>query len=304
MMHRMSGTRPPHRHETRTPFGERLAAAVATRGPLCVGIDPHPALLAGWGLADDVRGLDAFCRTVVDALGDLVAVLKPQVAFFERHGSAGIAVLERVLRDAASAGALTIADAKRGDIGSTMAAYAEAFLRDGAPLAADAVTVSPFLGFGSLRPVLDTARASGRGAFVLALTSNPEGAQVQHAACPDGRSVAQALLDDVRAENASAGYAARWGSVGVVVGATVGDVRAVAPRLGVRGPILAPGIGAQGAGPGDLRAVFGDALGDVLPSSSREVLGAGPDPRDLRAAAGRALEGVRTALEGSRVPLT
>jgi orotidine-5'-phosphate decarboxylase len=213
-------------------------------------------------------------------------------------------VLEKVLSGATAAGALTIADAKRGDIGSTMTAYAEAFLRDGSPLAADSVTVSPFLGFGSLRPVLDAARAAGRGAFVLALTSNPEGAQVQHATCPDGRSVAQALLDDVRAENASAGYASRWGSLGVVVGATVGDVRAVAPRLGVRGPILAPGIGAQGGRPGDLRRVFGEAIGDVLPSASREVLAAGPDPGALRAAAERALQGVLTALEGSSVPLT
>src|SRR5689334_10233293 len=147
MMRGMSGTRPPRRLETderRAPFGERLAATIDARGPLCVGIDPHPALLAGWGLADDVQGLETFALTVVEALGDRVAVLKPQVAFFERHGSAGVAVLERVLRDAASAGALTIADAKRGDIGSTMAAYAEAFLRDGSPLAADAVTVSPF----------------------------------------------------------------------------------------------------------------------------------------------------------------
>ena len=293
---------------TRASFGERLAAAVAARGPLCVGIDPHPALLAGWGLADDVQGLEAFALTVVEAVGDLVAVVKPQLAFYERHGSGGIAVLEKVLRRAAAAGALTIADAKRGDIGSTMAAYAEAFLREGSPLAADSVTVSPYLGFGSLRPVLDAARASGRGAFVLALTSNPEGAQVQHATGPDGRSVAQALLDDVRAENSSviekAGSAAHWGSFGVVVGATVGDVRSVVPRLAVRGPILAPGMGAQGGRPGDLHRVFGDAVGDVLPSTSREVLAAGPDPGALRAAAERALRGVRTALEGSSVPLT
>src|SRR5450755_295834 len=186
----------------RQSFGARLHAATIARGPLCVGIDPHPQLLAGWGLADDVAGLERFSLTVVEALADRVAVLKPQLAFFERHGSRGVAVLERVLAEAAAAGALTIADAKRGDIGSTMAAYADAFVGDGSPLAADAVTASPYLGFGSLRPLLELAAATGRGVFVLALTSNPQGGQVQHAVGPDGRSVAAAVLDAVRAENA------------------------------------------------------------------------------------------------------
>jgi orotidine-5'-phosphate decarboxylase len=211
----------------RAPFGERLDAAVAARGPLCVGIDPHPGLLADWDLADDPAGLEAFALAVVDALAGRAAVLKPQVAFFERHGSRGIAVLERVLAEAGTAGALTIADAKRGDIGSTMAAYADAFLGEGSPLAADAVTVSPYLGFGALAPVLQRARATGRGAFVLALTSNPEGAQVQHAVGAGGNTVAQSLLDAVRAENVAdgAGPGARSGSFGVVVGATIGERR-------------------------------------------------------------------------------
>ncbi|MGZ4649403.1 MAG: orotidine-5'-phosphate decarboxylase [Kineosporiaceae bacterium] len=288
---------------TRAGFGRRLTDAVRERGPLCVGIDPHPGLLTGWGLTDDVRGLEIFALGVVDALGDRVAVLKPQVAFFERHGSAGIAVLERVLAAAASTGALTIADAKRGDIGSTMDAYADAFLGEGSPLAADAMTVSPYLGFGSLAPVLSRARATGRGALVLALTSNPEGRQVQHARGPDGRTVAQTMLDAVHAENAADGHAAHGGSFGVVVGATVGDVADVAPRLDVGGPILAPGIGVQGAGPGDLRSVFGAALPSVLPSVSREVLRAGEEvagaaarERALRAAARRALDKVLGAL--------
>jgi orotidine-5'-phosphate decarboxylase len=295
----------------RAPFGERLAAAVAARGPLCVGIDPHAPLLAAWGLPDDARGVEAFSLAVVEALGDRVAVVKPQLAFFERHGSAGIAVLEKVLAASAAAGALTIADAKRGDIGSTMGAYAEAFLGEGSPLASDAVTVSPYLGLGSLRPVFDVARATGRGAFVLALTSNPEGGLVQHAVGADGRSVAQALLDAVRAENeAELGPGATpeaWGSLGVVIGATVGDVGAVAPRLGVRGPVLAPGIGAQGGAPADLRRVFGPAVRDVLASTSREVLAAGATPGDgaarmsaLRAAAARTLEAVATALPAWR----
>jgi orotidine-5'-phosphate decarboxylase len=288
----------PARH----PFGVRLHAAMARRGPLCVGIDPHPGLLASWGLPDDVGGLERFALTVVEALADRVAVLKPQSAFFERHGSRGIAVLERVLAEAASAGVLTIADAKRGDIGSTMAAYADAFVGEGSPLAADAVTASPYLGFGSLRPLLDLAARNGRGVFVLGLTSNPEGPAVQHAAGPDGRSVARMVVDGVRAENGPDLAAGRpLGSVGVVIGATVGAdaARVLGPGLAdVHGAVLAPGIGAQGATAADLEAVFGDARGAVLPSSSREVLSAGPSPRGLRSAAERTLSDLRRALGG------
>lgn len=277
---------------SRSPFGERLHGAVRARGPLCVGVDPHPALLDAWGLPDDPGGLERFALGVVDALGGRVAVLKPQLALFERHGSRGVAVLERVLERAGEAGALTIADAKRGDIGSTMAAYAQAFVGEGSPLAADAVTASPYLGFGSLRPLLDLAAATGRGVFVLALTSNPQGPSVQHARTEAGTTVAQDVLDAVAAENAGA---SPLGSVGAVVGATIGP-QGAAHRLDVNGPLLSPGVGAQGAGPRELRAVFGPALGTVLPSTSREVLRAGPTAAGLRAAADRTLEGVLRAL--------
>jgi orotidine-5'-phosphate decarboxylase len=224
-------------------------------------------------------------------------VLKPQVAFFERHGSRGIAVLERVLALAAQAGALTIADAKRGDIGSTMAAYAEAFVGDGSPLAADAVTASPYLGFGSLTPLLDLAEATGRGVFVLGLTSNPEGAQVQHARTADGRSVAAVILEAIRARNAGV---RPLGSVGAVVGATIGaaTVRDLGVDLSVGGPLLAPGIGAQGATAADLAAVFGPARAMVLPSSSREVLRGGPSLNGLRIAAERTRSEIFVALTG------
>ncbi|AXK32403.1 orotidine-5'-phosphate decarboxylase [Streptomyces armeniacus] len=265
--------------DPRAPFGARLRHAMDTRGPLCVGIDPHPSLLADWGLDDDVEGLRNFTHTVVDALADRVAVLKPQSAFFERFGSAGVAVLEAAVARAREAGALVLMDAKRGDIGSTMAAYADAYLRADAPLHADAVTLSPFLGFGSLRPALDAARESGSGVFVLALTSNPEGADVQRARGADGRTVAQAVLDRLAAENEGA---EPLGSFGAVVGATLAEADA---DLGINGPLLAPGIGAQGATAGDLRRVFGSAAGNVLPSVSRGVLRHGPDPEALRKAA-------------------
>lgn len=278
-------------------FGERLARAMVTYGPLCVGIDPHPGLLAAWGLPDDPSGLRDFSLTVVDALGGQVAALKPQSALFERHGSAGIAVLEEVLAVARSARTLTIVDAKRGDIGSTMAAYAEAYLRDGSPLAGDALTVSPYLGFGSLAPAVDLALATGRGLFVLCLTSNAEGAELQHA--HDGQaSVAARIAAGAAAANASAGDDGRLGSIGLVVGATIGDgaARAGVDLTAVNGPLLAPGVGAQGAGGPELAAVFGSARSQVLASTSRGVLGAGPDTRALLAAARHAADEAGAAL--------
>ncbi|NUS12855.1 MAG: orotidine-5'-phosphate decarboxylase, partial [Streptomyces sp.] len=202
------------------PFGARLRRAVDDRGQLCVGIDPHASLLADWGVGDGVAGLERFAMTAVEALAEQVAVLKPQSAFFERFGSRGVAVLERTVAAAREAGALVLMDAKRGDIGSTMAAYAATYLDPDSPLFSDAVTVSPYLGFGSLRPALDAAAGAGAGVFVLALTSNPEGAQVQRATAEDGRPVAQVVLDAIAAENAGA---APLGSVGAVVGATLGD---------------------------------------------------------------------------------
>jgi orotidine-5'-phosphate decarboxylase len=269
-------------------FGARLRVAMDELGPLCAGIDPHPALLAQWGLDQSVQGLETFSMTCVESFAGTVAVVKPQSAFFESFGSAGVAVLERTLSGLREAGTLSLLDVKRGDIGSTMAAYARAYLSPESPLRADAITVSPYLGFESLRPALDLAQESGRGLFVLALTSNPDGAQVQHAT-RDGRSVAGSIVDGVTRQNA--GNAARGdqvlGSVGMVVGATVGEA---VQKLGLdlaaaNAPLLAPGVGAQGATAGDLRRVFGAALNNVLASSSRGILGAGPDRASLRAAA-------------------
>jgi len=264
------------------PFGARLRAATQARGPLCAGIDPHPELLVAWGLPVDASGLQRFCATVVDALGDEVAVLKPQSAFFERFGSAGIAVLEWTLAAIRDAGALALLDVKRGDIGATMSAYAAAYLDPRSPLVADAITVSPYLGFGCLQPALELAAEHGRGLFVLALTSNPEGAQVQRARTEAGRSVAQEMIDAVAAGNRGV---EPLGDIGLVVGATVGNTD---HRLdGVNGPLLAPGFGAQGGTAEDLRRVFGPALPDVLPATSRELLRHGPDRAALRTAARR-----------------
>ncbi|HYQ70120.1 orotidine-5'-phosphate decarboxylase [Actinophytocola sp.] len=271
----------------RAPFGARVTTAVSLRGPLCVGIDPHTSLLERWGLPADANGLATFAMTCVEAFAGEIAVVKPQSAFFEAHGSAGVAVLERTIAAFRQAGTLVLLDVKRGDIGSTMSAYAEAYLGEGSPLAADAITVSPYLGFGSLAPALDLAERNGRGVFVLALTSNKEGPQVQRARDENGVSVAQTMVDEAAARNAGA---SPLGPVGLVVGATVGRTELDLSKL--NGTILAPGFGAQGAGVADLRTVFGASLKHVLPSSSRDILRHGPDATALRDAALRVRDSV------------
>ncbi|MCG7593612.1 orotidine-5'-phosphate decarboxylase [Mycobacterium sp. PSTR-4-N] len=263
-------------------FGDRLFEAMARRGPLCPGIDPHPQLLEAWGLSTDADGLARFSDICVRAFAGF-AVVKPQVAFFEAYGSAGFAVLERTIAALRAEGVLVLADAKRGDIGSTMAAYAAAWAGE-SPLAADAVTASPYLGFGSLQPLVDTALARGRGVFVLAATSNPEGASVQRAEA-GGRTVAQSIVDAAAAANADTGA----GSIGVVVGATVADPPDVS-ALG--GPVLVPGVGAQGGRPDALAGLGGARPGQLLPAVSREVLRAGPDCVAVRAAAERMRDAV------------
>ena len=278
-------------------FGGRLRIAMDEQGPLCAGIDPHPGLLALWGLDDTVQGLETFAMTCVEAFAGTVAIVKPQSAFFERFGSAGVAVLERTLAGLRESGSLSLLDVKRGDIGSTMTAYAQAYLSQDSPLRVDAITVSPFLGFESLRPALDLAHDNGRGLFVLALTSNPEGAQVQHAVM-NGRSVAGRIVDGVTLQNAHDASTGVLGSVGMVVGATVGTaVHGLGLELAAaNAPLLAPGVGTQGGTAEDLRGVFGAALPNVLASSSREILSAGPDVAALRAKARRTAHQLKAIL--------
>ena len=271
-------------------FGARLKAAIDARGPLCVGIDPHASLLDAWGLHDDAGGLETFASTCVEALAPHAAVIKPQSAFFERFGAAGVAVLERTIRDCQAAGALVLLDVKRGDIGSTAQAYAEAFLHADAAAPVDAVTVSPYLGFGSVTPFLDVAQAHGRGVFVLALTSNPEAPALQGARTEAGPTVAGSVLEGIAEENRSRYADAPLGSIGAVVGATIGSTD---EQLDIGGPILAPGFGAQGGTVEDLRRIFDGVLDRVLPTTSREVLGAGPNVAALVQKVQQVAESVR-----------
>ncbi|WP_227712888.1 orotidine-5'-phosphate decarboxylase [Nanchangia anserum] len=275
-------------------YGVRLDEAQRRYGHVCVGIDPHPGLLDSWGLPRSAEGVRAFGLRVIDALEGHIGVVKPQSALFEEYGSAGIAALEDVLAHARDAGILTILDVKRGDIGSTMAAYARAYLCDDSPLRADAITISPYLGFGSLAPAIDLAAQTGRGVYVLTLTSNLEAVTLQHATTAAGRAVARDIAEEAAARNADAREKHHLGHVGLVVGATTGSaVNACGIDLAaVNGSLLAPGLGAQGAGPAQVREVFADALANVLASSSRGVLRAGPDATSLRDAAKQTVEEV------------
>ncbi len=263
-------------------FGDRVAAAVAATGPLCAGIDPSSALLAAWGLSDDAEGLRSFCASCAEGFAGAVSVVKPQVAFFERHGSAGMAELERFIAEARAGGLIVIADAKRGDIDSTADAYADAWLGEASPLAADAVTAHPYLGLGALAPLVRMGAANGRGVLVVARSSNPEGRGLQQAVTSEGTAVEDMLLAGIAELNGSPKVPA--GTVGAVIGATLEPSPFALSQLG--GIILAPGLGAQGAGPTDVATRFaGCRPGTVLPSSSRGLLQEGPDPADLRRAA-------------------
>jgi orotidine-5'-phosphate decarboxylase len=237
------------------------------------------SLLEQWGVGDDVKGLEQFAATCVEAFAGRVGFVKPQSAFFERFGSAGVRVLEDTIAGLRHTGTLVVLDVKRGDIGSTAAAYADAYLDEDSPLGADAVTVSPFLGFGSLEPFFSVAERNDAGVFVLALTSNPEAPAVQHAIDDTGRTVAGAILDDLRSIN---GAATPMGSFGAVVGATIGTTT---ENLDVNGPLLVPGFGAQGGTVEDVRRLFAGVLDRVLVSTSRSVLAAGPDVDALRESA-------------------
>ncbi|SCX14957.1 orotidine-5'-phosphate decarboxylase [Corynebacterium jeikeium] len=260
-------------------FGQRFLERSEEFGQLCVGMDPHVGILEAWGLKADVAGLEEFSKTCVEAFADVACVVKPQVAFYEQFGSAGLAVLERSISELRKAGVLVIADAKRGDIGSTMAGYARAWLDPESPLCSDAVTVSPWLGFDSLRPVIDLGERYGRGVIVLAATSNPEARGLQRSYFDDtDTNLAQYIVDRVAAENAQHSGA---GNLGVVVGATLAEP----PRMDqVGGMVLMPGVGAQGGTMDDVRRIAGgdQTASLVSPNVSRGVLRAGPNPADLR----------------------
>jgi orotidine-5'-phosphate decarboxylase len=276
----------------RAPFQNRFVELAAERSPLCVGIDPSGESLNGWGLAEDVQGLRAFCERMVGACAPLAAAIKPQSAFFERFGPAGMEVLRDTVAAAQSHGALVIIDVKRGDISTTAAAYGDAFLGPGSAFGGDAITASAYLGFGSLDPIFAVARREAAGVFVVVRSSNPEGTALQQARLPDGRTVAEHLADEIARRNAEH-EADSVGLIGAVLGATMGDEAA---RLAGRLPnalLLLPGIGAQGATIADIRSQFGAHYSRVIPTISRGIARAGPSAEALRDAVERHIAELR-----------
>jgi orotidine-5'-phosphate decarboxylase len=265
-------------------FADRLAAAVERKGaPLCVGVDPDPALMpAGVGVVE-------FCRGIVDAVADVAVSVKPQAAFFEALGAAGWAALVEVCGYAREAGLLVIADAKRGDVPSTARAYAAAF----APLA-DAVTVNPYLGHDSLEPFF---AHDGLGVLPILKTSNRGSEDLQDRPLADGRPFWQHVASLIDRWGADHVGASGLSSVGAVVGATHPDVLETARSLMPRAVLLLPGVGAQGGRPEHLGAAFAAGPGSALVSASRSVIYAdrGADWQDAAAAeAGRLADELRS----------
>ena len=249
-------------------FGLRLLQGFEAKGQLCVGIDPSFEQLHSWGLLESAEGARSFAMAILDAATDQVAVVKPQVAFFEQFGPEGFKVLADVMQEATHRKLLVLADAKRGDIGSTMSGYANAWLTKEATFICDALTLSPYLGPDSLNQTVQAALENNRGLFILAATSNQEASRLQNAAA-DGRSVAKMVYD-----YASGHSEGELGSIGVVIGATV-DAQKLGFDLrkpsGV--PILVPGFGSQGADLSKARSLMQAFAPASIFSVSRSVSG-------------------------------
>jgi orotidine-5'-phosphate decarboxylase len=276
-------------------FSARLARAVAKTGPLCAGIDPSAELLAQWDLSDDAEGLHTFGMRCIEAFSGVVPIVKPQVAFFERFGSRGIAALESILAAARAADLMVIGDAKRGDIGTTSAAYASAWLDPASTLRVDAVTVAPYMGLGALRPIYELAAQHGLGVIVVVRSSNPEGRGLQLALTEKGRgpAVEDMLLGQIAGLNHGGELVP--GTVGAVIGATLAPSSFDLSTLG--GTILAPGVGAQGGTAKEVAALFaGCPAGSVVASASRSLLSCGPGVAALAAAARSELAEMADAL--------
>jgi orotidine-5'-phosphate decarboxylase len=271
---------PPATVRDRRSFAERFASVRASVGPLVWGLDPSGSLLDSWGLGDTPDGLDRFVDVVVDAAVGVVGIVKPQSAFYERHGWRGMRSLSRLIEAARAAGLLVILDAKRGDVGSTNDAYAEAFFGPASPFDVDALTVHPYLGLHAMGALVESAHEWGACLFVMVRSSNAEGDHLQSATDQDGVAVDAALLAEIGRLNATLAPGA-VGPVGAVIAPNLASASLGLARAGAL--YLAPGVGAQGATVSDVARVFASCPDRVLPSVSRSLLASGPDRRRLRA---------------------
>jgi len=256
-------------------YRARLEELTESQPALCVGLDPHRHIVEAFGFRDTPQGLDSWASEILQMMREIPpGIVKPQVALFERHGLAGMDILARLMGELRQEGMLVIGDAKRGDIGSTLSAYAEAWLRPGSDFEVDALTLSPYLGVGALWPAFELAWEHQKGVFVLAATSNPEAVSLQSAITAEGRTVAAEILHDVARWTREQGAGV---TVGCVVGGTIDQERA-GIHLGDYPdiPILAPGFGAQGARLGDALTLF-PSTRHCVPVVARSVLDGGQD---------------------------
>ena len=278
------------------PFADRALDATKAHGPLVFGLDPFGDLLDDWGVGDTADGLEHFVDIVLEACDGAVGIVKPQSAFYERHGWRGIRSLTRLVDSCRDRGLLVLLDAKRGDVGSTNMAYAEAYLGPGAEIQVDAITITPYLGFESMCPVMDIAVACNSSVFVVTRSTNPEGRSLQGALHPDGSTTEEQIVAQIGDENRRLSPGS-IGPIGSVFGPTHGppafDIGAM------NGLFLAPGVGAQGATPLDVARCFASCPERVLPSASRSLLSKGPDPSRLRDGALALSAELQDALETS-----
>lgn len=286
----------------RSDFGLRLKNAMAKYGPLCVGIDPHRKMLLNWGYKMDAQGAELFSMRMLQAMNGRAAAVKFQSSMFERYGSKGFAALERVLYAARQMDVITIVDCGHGGLSTTISALADAYFKPDAPLLTVAITLLPYYGARSMGGLINEALNNGRGVFIASLTSNREGASLQTAIRQTGSyrgtTVAHGIAQTAQIFNNNT---KGMGSVGLIVGATIGDWMngGGIDLTSFTGPILSPGYGWQGAEANDLKTVFAGTHGNVLVTVSRSIASHGPDIGALSTATERIAWDIRQALMDS-----
>ncbi|MGV7019511.1 orotidine-5'-phosphate decarboxylase [Gardnerella vaginalis] len=286
----------------RSNFGLRLKNAMAKYGPLCVGIDPHRKMLLNWGYKMDAQGAELFSMRMLQAMNGRAAAVKFQSSMFERYGSKGFAALERVLYAARQMDVITIVDCGHGGLSTTISALADAYFKPDAPLLTDAITLLPYYGARSMGGLINEALNNGKGVFIASLTSNREGASLQTAIRQTGSyrgtTVAHGIAQTAQIFNNNT---KGMGSVGLIVGATIGDWMngGGIDLTSFTGPILSPGYGWQGAEANDLKTVFAGTHGNVLVTVSRSIASHGPDIGALSTATERIAWDIRQALMDS-----
>jgi orotidine-5'-phosphate decarboxylase len=263
-------------------FSQKFLELAKTRSPFCLGIDPTEELFKSWGLNFDIAGLKKMCEIIIAAAKDNLALVKPQSAYFERFGPKGMEVLQNLVKEFHKKETLVLLDAKKADIGATTLSYAKAYLGKESPYNFDAITVTSYMGFEALMPLLEYAKEQNCGVFIVVRSSNIEGSMIQKASITDKTSIADYLSQKINDFNHQISNQS-IGPIGAVMGATLAfeDIKTTISKLN-NCLILTPGIGHQGASFEDLKTNYQAILKNLIPTSSRAVLSKGPDIVSLR----------------------